>query len=192
MRRNIQVVFVISALTLLVLCSACTSQPSGQKNSQEGGLTQVSVPVESPRISFEEAQQKLEGYWTTFPDKSSMSSEKIYYVLAKDVDESGNAASWIFGVKNSSSTLLLVYNGRDWAVIPWIITPLPSEIMRDNVVSPGKLFAQNTAIIISNSSRTSAERRDLELKEGVYTITITSGTTNRILVFNASTGALIS
>jgi hypothetical protein len=36
------------------------------------------------------------------------------------------------------------------------------------------------------------ERRDLELNQDIYTLTITSGNTSRILTFNATTGELIS
>ncbi len=60
MRRNIPAIFAISALIGLILCSACTFLPSEEK--KEGGLTQVTIPVESSRISFGEAQQKLDEY----------------------------------------------------------------------------------------------------------------------------------
>ena len=191
MRRNIQVVFVISALVILILCSGCTSQPQAGNTSQQGGLNQVTVPVKTPRIGFEEAQQKLVQYRTASMHESG-NVKTIYYFQAGDMDASGKAASWVFGVKNTTTAELLVYSGTGWRVIPWIITPLPQEILTDRIVPPGNLFAQNQAIIIGDSSRAPAERRDLELKDGVYTVTITSGNSPRILTFNASTGALIA
>ena len=59
MRKIIPIIFVISALVALVLCSACVLPSFGEQKKQEGGLTQVTVPAETSRISFEEAYQKL-------------------------------------------------------------------------------------------------------------------------------------
>ena len=190
MHRNIQTIFVISTLVVLVLSSACVL-PGSESVKQNTGLSQITNTVEISRISFDEARQKLSTYRTDSLHESG-NVKTIYYVHANDMDESGNAASWVFGVKNTTTTALLVYDGKGWTVIPWIITSLPSEDIDDQTVSPGKLFAQNKAVIFSGSSPATAERRDFELKEGIYTITITSGNTNRILTFNATTGVLIA
>jgi len=193
MRKTIPVIFVISALVVLVLCSACVfSPPAEQKPQQEGGLTQVNVPVESSRISFEAALQKLKDYRANAVN-GSVSVKTIYYFSAKGVDDSGNAVSWVFGVKNTTTTELFIYNGKSWTVIPWIITTLPSEeIAVDHIVSPGNLFTRNKAVILSSPSSTIPEWRDLELQKGIYKLTIFSGSTSRILTFNATTGALIA
>jgi hypothetical protein len=192
MRKTIPVIFVIAILVVLVLCSACVfSPPAGQKPQQEGGLSQVTVRVETSRISFEAALQKLKDYRT---DSLSGSENvtRIYYILAKDVDASGNAVSWAFGVKNTTTPEMFIYNGKGWTVIPWIITTLPSkEISVENIVSPGNLFTKNKAIILSSPSSI-PERRDLELQEGIYKLTLYSGSTSRMLIFNATTGALIA
>ena len=185
MNRNIPAIFAISALIVLIFCSACTAPSSGE--TKEGGLTQVTIPVEIPRISFEDAKQKLGEYRKTTFNESLIDAEKIYYVLANDVDESGNAASWVFGVKNANTTELLVYNGRGWTAIPWIITTLPSEIIDNRIIFPKNLFAQNKATIFSDPPG----RRDIELKDGIYTVTITSGTNVRTLTFKAFSGAPI-
>lgn len=189
MNRNIPAIFAISALILLILCSACTSLPSDKE--KEGGLQQVAIPAETPRISFEEAKLSLGEYRKTSLNESSIVSEKIYYVSANDVDEYGNATSWVFGVK-TAKTELLVYKGKVWTDIPWIIPELPSEIYSDRVISPKNLFAQNKAAIFGDSSKATTERRDIELKDGVYTVSITTGNSVRILNFNASTGAAIA
>jgi len=191
MRKIIHAIFVISTLVVLVMCSACVLPSFGEQKKQEGGLTQVTVPAETSRISFEEAYQKLKDYRT---DSLSGSENvtRIYYILAKDVDASGNAVSWAFGVKNTTTPEMFIYNGKGWTVIPWIITTLPSkEISVENIVSPGNLFTKNKAIILSSPSSI-PERRDLELQEGIYKLTLYSGSTSRMLIFNATTGALIA
>jgi hypothetical protein len=190
MRKNIPVIFVISALVVLVLCSACVfSPPAGQKPQQEGGLTQVNVPVESSRISFEEVKQKFEDYHRiTHPDEKL----PVYYIFSRDVDSSGNAQTWLFGVRHSTGTDLLMYDRAGWKIIPWSATLPSEEIILDQVVSPNTLFIKNKDAIFSASSPSIQERRDLVLKEVLYTLTITTENTSRILTFNATSGALIT
>ena len=193
MRKTIPAILVIPTLVVLVLCRACVfSTPADQKPQQEGGLTQVTVPVESSRISFEAAHQKLKDYRADAVNESA-SNKTIYYILAKDVDDSGNAMSWVFGVNYGTGARLLIYDKSGWTTFPRSNTTLPSEeIVVDHIVSPGNLLTRNKAVILSTSSPAIPERRDLELREGIYTLTLYSGSKGRILSFNATTGALIA
>jgi hypothetical protein len=191
MRKIIPIIFVISALVAVVLCSACVL-PFGDQKPQQGGLTQVIVPVETSRISFEEAYQNLKEY-RQYPSGGLADSKKIYYIHANEVDESGNALSWIFGVRNISTTSLYIYDGKSWTVIPWIIETIPSEeITVDRIITPGNIFSQNKAVIISNRSSSSPEKQDLELQNGVYKLTKIGDNTGKTLTFNATTGVLIT
>jgi len=189
MRRNIPQIFAILLLTILVLCSGCV-MPGSEKPVVNGGLSQITVAAETSRISFEDAHQKLKDYEMNVLNESA-NVKTIYYIHANDVDESGNASRWVFGVKNTTTTELLIYNGKAWTVTPWIITTLPSENIGDQTVSPGNLFTKNKAVIQSTQSSDIPERRDLELQNGIYKLTMYSGNTNRVLMFNATTGALI-
>ncbi len=74
----------------------------------------------------------------------------------------------------------------------WNVTLPSEEIILDTIVTPDNLFSQNKAVISGNPSPAIPERWDLELQRGIYTLTITSGSSTRILTFNATTGALIS
>jgi hypothetical protein len=191
MHKTIPIIFAILALFILSLCSACVSQPPENKTPvQNAGLTQITVPVDSSRISFEEAVQSLREHGSdssTEPDNTN----SLYYMLSRDIDESGNATSWIFGVSRQSGAEFLVYEKTGWTTIPWNTTLPTEKINTDNIVSPGNLFSQNKGVISGNQSLTIPERIDIELQRGVYTLTINSGGPSRILTFNATTGALI-
>jgi hypothetical protein len=114
----------------------------------------------------------------------------VNYMRARDLDESGNAIGWIFGVYNGNKAEFLAYDRIGWTTIA--NATLPSEaIVLDNVVSPDLLFKKNKEMISGNPSPAIPERRDIELQRGIYTLTITSGSTSRTLTFNATTGALI-
>jgi hypothetical protein len=190
MRRNIPTIFVISALIMLILCSACVSQPvTNQTSQQDGGITLTTLKTESPSISFEKAYQNLMNYRYD-PTNDSSAINTIYAIYGLNIDKSGNATSWVFGVRHSGETELLAYDQGGWTRIPWNAPPLSSEIDVDNIVSPNGLFSLNSAVILSNPSP--IERQDLELSRGTYKVTITSGAQERVLLFNATTGKLIS
>jgi hypothetical protein len=191
MRRNIPTIFAILALLSLIVCSACVSQPTGdQKPQQNGGFTQVIKPVEPSRINFEEAKAQLIEYRLNSLNEA-MNAKTVYYMRSRDVDESGNATGWIFGVLRGSEAEFLVYDRTGWTTLGNATLP-SEEIEIDNIVSPDFLFKQNKEIILGNPSPAVPERRDIELQRGFYKLTITSGSTHRILTFNATTGALIT
>jgi hypothetical protein len=190
MRKFIPIIFAISALFTLILCSACTLLPSANQTSQTGRLAQVSEPVESQYINFDVARRNLPAYQLD-PDHVTSFITTAYYIIGIDVDGSGNSRNWIFGVRSTNGTEMLAYDGKSWITIPWNAPPDLEEMSVDSIVSPARLFSQNTAVILGNSPPAIPERRDLELKQGLYTLTITSGSTTRIVTFNATTGELI-
>jgi hypothetical protein len=195
MRRDIPIIFAILGLLSLILCSACVSQspanqtPAHQNSQNNVGLVQISEG--SPSISFDEARQNLRLY-PPDPTNESTDIKTIYYIHGTNLDVTGNAASWIFGVRHSRGTALLSYDRGGWIQIPWNASLISEEIDVERIVSPGRLFSQNNAVIFSNPSPTDSERRDLDLIRGIYTLTITSGSKDRILTFNATTGELIT
>jgi hypothetical protein len=183
-------IFSILTLISLILCSACISQPPANRTSQQNvGLSQIFEG--SPSISFDVALQNIREYRPD-PTNETTDIKKVYYIHGTNVDGSGNASSWIFGVRHSGGTELLSYDRSGWIKIPWNAPLLSEEINIDRIVSPGNLFSQNNAVILSNSIPTNSERRDLDLIRGIYTLTITSGSKDRILTFNATTGGLIA
>ena len=192
MRKFIPIIFSILILLILIFGSAClTESSSGQKTQQDVGITRISSTADSPYISFDIAQQNLLTYQ---PDSTSQSAaiKTVYTIHGMNVNESGYAASWIFGVRISNVTELLAYGPGGWIKIPYNTSFPSEEIDVGKIVSPGRLFSQNNAVILGNPSRTISERRDLDLKQGIYTLTIASDSTVRTLAFNATTGELIT
>jgi hypothetical protein len=193
MHKSITIIFAILALFIFSLCSACVSEPpANQTSGQNAGLTQINVPSESTRISFETAQQKLKEYRAVSFNESSINKEKLYYILAKDVDDQGKATSWIFGVNQGAGSRLLIFDTTGWTNINLNNSELPSEeIVIDHIVPPSNVFSENKAAIIGNAPLPTPELRELELKGDIYTLTITSDGTVRTLKFNAISGAMI-
>jgi len=186
MRRNILTILAILLFSILILCSACVL-PGGEKTVNVG-LSQITTPEISTYIGFGEAKQEYESY--SF--KISGETSPVYDIFARDIDSSGNAVTWLFGVRQSSGTRLLMYDRSGWKIIPWNATLPSEEIILNQIISPNTLFNLNKQVLSDTSSASTQERRYLELKQGIYTVTINSGSTSRELTFNATTGVLIS
>ena len=187
MRRNIPTISVILLLGILVLCSACTS--GNEKTLPDGGLSQVATQELPATISFEEAIQEFRNYNSI---SGSAENVPVYYLISKGVDGSGNASSWMFGVYQENRSVLLVYDRTGWSINPWNVTLPQEEIPMNTVLPPSELFKRNTEALSNLSAPQSPESRELILKEGVYTLTLRSGSTTRALMFNATTGGLIT
>ena len=191
MRRNIPTVFAIVSLLALILISACIAQqPANQSSQQNQGLDQVTSKGEPSRIGFEEVKKDLGEYQSGSMNETS-NEKKVYFMLSRDLDELGNATSWIFGVSGINGQEFLVKDRAGWTTIEKVTLPT-EQIFLDTIITPENLFIQNRAAIFSNPSTGVPERRDLELQRGVYTLTIVSGNSTKSLTFNATTGALIT
>jgi hypothetical protein len=193
MRSSLPFLFTILALIVMSICSACVSPsqpPLNETYQHNGGPVQITSPADSTRISFEEAKAKLTGY--RFYELNELgNAPPVYYVRSRDVDGTGNATGWIFGIHNGNRAEYLVYERSGWTTIA--NATLPSEkIALDSVLSPDLLFKKNRDLITGDQLPAIPERRDIELQRGMYTLTINAGSTTRILTFNATTGALIS
>jgi hypothetical protein len=191
MHKSIPIIFAIFALSVLCLCSACVSQkPVDQTSGQNTGLTQITLPSDTPLISFGEAKAKLFEYRSSELNEPT-TAKIVYYMRSKESDGSGNATGWIFGVYHGHEAVFLVYDRTGWITIPNATLP-SEEIVLDNIVTPVFLFNTNKEIVSGILSPSIPERQDLELQQGVYKLTATSGSKTRILTFNATTGALIT
>lgn len=190
MRTNIPGIFALVLSLLLILGTGCVTQSAtGQETRQDVQISPIPVPADTERISFEVAKTELTSY-TLNRFNESGNPTNVHYMRSRNVDEYGRAEGWIFGVINGDEADFLVYDRLGWKTIA--NATLPAEvILLDNVVSPEKLFTLNKDVLTGEISGTIFEQRDLELQRGIYTLTITSGSTGRTLTFNATTGALI-
>ena len=190
MRRNIPTIFSIITLVALILICACLAQSPADQSSPQGGLTQITPASEGSRLSFETAKQNFLEYLSESTNDTE-NRKNVNYLLARDIDDQGNARTWIFGVSGEKGPVYLVNDITGWTSIENVTLP-SDKISLDSIVTPENLLRQNRAAIINNPSPGVTERWDLELQRGVYTLTVTSGSSTRSLIFNATTGALIS
>ena len=107
------------------------------------------------------------------------------------MDDTGNAAKWIFEMKTPEGSEIRVYERDRWTVIPWNLTRSKEIVTMDTIVSPSDLFDKNGPQILEKGRLSSAQTRSIELRGNVYTLTFKSANASIIMTFDAATGALI-
>jgi hypothetical protein len=198
MPRYRPLMITIALLFAMCIFSACVS-PSAPVNQTPPlnvsptvavGIVPVALTPVPEYVSFDEAKGNL--LQSELLSLNQFQKEtRILFIQGGNLDESGNAERWVFGVNKGDTNELRVYDHSGWTIIPWYNAISAEEIDLDRLVSPEDLFNQNKNQILERSPSTIPAQRDIELKNGTYQITITSGSTSQILMFNASTGAAI-
>lgn len=190
MNKSIPFVFALFMLIGMIACSACVSQPADQNTQGKSMLAQIAPTDESSHISFEDAKASLMDF-RSHAMNTSANPDSVYYMRSRDLDASGNASAWVFGVDNGREAMFLIYDSTGWTTIPDVTLP-DEEFTLDSIVSPALVFKQNTDAILGTSTPAFPVRRDIELQRGMYKLTITSDNSSRSLTFNATTGMLIT
>ncbi|WP_292423968.1 hypothetical protein [Methanoregula sp.] len=182
-------------VVVLCLCAACISGPSEQNQIvvnntpvTNGGFVQI-AGTSSLQKSFtlEDAASAVIG---NYQDQVNGSSQNLpfYYIRGENVDTSGHAERWIFGVREGKIASLLVYDHTGVARIAWQEDGLPDqEINIAGILSPADIIT-----IANSGNQTTAGNLTLEISRGEYTVTEPSGSHPREYLINATTGVLIT
>lgn len=196
MRSSWPYLFTILALVAMSICSACVFQPRQNQTPVQNisppvniGLRQIPESPVPTSVSLERARQML-GEIEPGGKMGNNNRQEISYVLGRNLDATGNAESWLFGTRSPNGNRLQVYDRNRWTAIPWNSTLPSEEIQFDRILLPEELINQSRNEIMGTAGPTGI--REIELKNGIYSLTLKVGSTDRILTFNATTGALIA
>jgi hypothetical protein len=199
MRRGAYVIFSIMLVLACCYITGCTSSPSGSSQQAQHGKVNVGVSFdntsdEARNYSFEEVTSSI--YLAPFNPITNepLPSDETHILLisGENLNDKGNASSWLFIVQYQNSTKFVTYDQYGETIINWSGGYPPEEVFPDQVVPPGTLFEKNRDSIFKTPQAISTESRRLVLSGGTYTLTIKGQNNSRILVFDAKTGALNS
>jgi hypothetical protein len=197
MRNSLPLVLIAILLAGLALCSACTSPQGVNQTVQQNlspvkdvGLVPVSISPRSAVVRFDEAVSQL-GERESFSADKNGTATGIFFIRGGGLDDAGNARQWAFGINKGGVHQLQVFDASGWTDIPYSGALPAAPIIPSDIISPGRLLTMNNALILGDSASASPEQRDLDLRNGTYTISITSGSTSRVMMFNATTGDAI-
>ncbi|HNX18077.1 MAG TPA: hypothetical protein PKM50_07100 [Methanoregula sp.] len=176
----------------LCLCAGCIFGPS--ENQTATNKTPVNVGIATvtgtgPHITYslEDAVAAVQREYK-YQSGGSQNVLRFYYTRGDNVDASGLAERWTFGVREGNNASMLVYDSAGMARIPWQAEGLPSdEIFFGNILLPEKIMA-----LAYSGNLTADGPFVLEISRGEYTLSAPSGSIPREFVFNATTGELIA
>ena len=197
MRSYLPLILTMILLASLAFCSACMSQPAANQTPQKNlspktdiGLVPLNMSKGAEFVSFKDAIDRLGEPNINTPDSNSAAT-RILFIQGGNLDKEGNAQRWVFGINKGVTNDLWVYDPSGWTVIPYSGSLPREEIVPSSLTSPDRLFTINHEAILGDPLSTAPEKRDLDLRNGTYQITIASGSTSRILIFNATSGEAV-
>lgn len=185
--------WTVFAVILCCCACACTTANPPVVNQSESNAVSVNdrTPREEPeRVAFESAWQSL----SDIPIAGSMdhTSLVVHQIHGTGVDSEGKARSWIVGVQKGETHLLVIYDQEIWHQVTWGESFTSPGLSFQQVLLPTELYQNNQETIEDTMNRNGVEESELDLTDGMYTISVHTPTGLSLLRFNATTGESIS
>ncbi|MCK9581660.1 MAG: hypothetical protein M0Q92_14610 [Methanoregula sp.] len=187
-------VFMVIGNPLSILDGQNQNSPS----KVDVGFVLLDQPEGSDRVSFDAATTNIQltGFDGEAPNPARTAEEVaettfIHMIRGHDLDETGNATSWNFVVRQPEQVSLVSYDRFGEKIGRWDAQYPNTTINISEIMAPGALFAKNYQTIFPTSEEIVTEKRDLALAEGTYYLTITGRTETKNMMFDAYTGTLI-
>ena len=170
------------------------SQTPEQTQKANAGFTGNNLTVEIPVYNFDDVMAYVSD--TEFDNgngtKSAPGSGHIQMIRGSGLDENANATLWLITVRHDILTSLVSFDEHGVSIMDWPGAYPKDEIFSDRIIHPKDLFDKNRAAIFSTPDAVVTESREVALAEGNYSLTVSGKGGNRVMVFDANTGALIS
>jgi hypothetical protein len=174
---NFVILFAL-IIFLFVFSSGCTTPGS---NSQQ---TSSTIGSEA-KVSFDQAYQNLK----TDGIISKSPPVHIFYVEGSDLDSTGAAKEWRFGIRQGNSSYFYSYNatGGSKSSWPWDF-PYQEITIGSSYLYPKDLLNQHKLFIQDITSTNSGKIDELELMDGIYQLTIQNGTASMTFYYDGKSG----
>jgi hypothetical protein len=116
----------------------------------------------------------------------------LHQVHGTGVALNGTANSWVVGVQRENTSFLIVYDKERWNQMAWGEAFPQEPITFENITLPTQIYETHQKTIGDVMNASEADTSEVDLSNGVYTISIRSSTGLSMIRFNASTGELLS
>jgi hypothetical protein len=151
-------------------------------------LVNDSDTVLRERISLGEAIGALKS--DDFGRMNRAGNYSVYYIHGEDIDSTGNAKNWIMAVKTNQSQFYFEYQDQNYKEYPWNEKIISKPILIDEIILPENLFSLNRDLIGKIFGDTAVTRKEIQMENGAYTLTITKNSPFEYQ-FNAYSGEII-
>lgn len=143
------------------------------------------IPSDPARFSFTEVSELAALY--PLEHLNGSVEKDFYYIAGKNVDPAGNAATWIYGMKNATEVFYLVYDVGGWQLVPAADTFPAPAIDTGALYNVSRIFAENGDLVASPS----VTGREIEITANTTRILVREGAETKSYAFDSRTGALI-
>jgi len=140
------------------------------------------------RISLENAINVLNSH--DFKALTANGNYTVHYIHGENIDSSGNADNWILAVKTNQSQFYFQFKDGVYSYYPWNEQNISKPILVDKIIMPDKIFAQHRNLIDDILGSPGITRREIQLENGIYTLTVTTSSP-KDYSFDAYSGAII-
>jgi hypothetical protein len=181
---------VIVLLTILLVAGCTQPEIPAEPQNESAGPSQT-IEQQPVRISYQEGLSKaqaaltndISGKHPVFP---------LYFAQGKQVDSEGKAEQWIFGIRKDDENFFVVVNPTSQVLQPYPMELPEREITNSSVIDPALLIEKNRQLFTKAGAQEPFLLPELELSEGFYTVTVSTGSGNAVMMFDAATGNPIS
>jgi hypothetical protein len=177
---------VIVLLTILLVAGCTQPEIPAEPQKESAGPTQT-IEQQPVRISYQEGLSKAGDALRTSSSGPSPAFP-VYFAQGKQVDSKGEAAQWIFGVRKDDENFFVVVNPTSHVLQPYPMGLPEQEITNSSVIDPALLIEKNRQIFTNAGAQEPFVLPELELSEGFYTVTVSTGSGNAVMMFDAATG----
>jgi hypothetical protein len=189
MRREKYVAGALFCIVLIcvTLGAGCTSSPPDISGSPQVS-TSPTTPVQTGErsVSLNEAVAALNAHRSTSPNASI--PLQLRYIRGVDLQSQGAAKEWMLGVTQGKESFFFVYTGKGGSIVAWPMKLSYRDIIIDQIVTPEKLFQSHKLFIQDFTRNGTVPITELELVDGVYSLSVGSDADARYLRYDAMTG----
>jgi hypothetical protein len=157
-------------------------------SNADGGLQPVPDTTQSSLPTLGDALDQLRQHLHATPISSNFT---LHYIRGTDLDFSGRAAHWVFGVRYGNQSVLMYYDAPGWRSVSWEGALPEKEIGEGSFVPLTKFINRNAGILYASDQQREGLIRRMELMNGKYSVTMERLGRQQTFVFDAASGELI-
>jgi hypothetical protein len=182
---------VVIVLLTMLLVAGCTQPqiPAEPQNESPGPSQTIQQPP--VRIHFQEGLSLAEDV-ISGEESGPSPAFPVYFAQGKQIDSEGKAEQWIFGIRKGDKNFFVVVKADSQVLQPYFLDLPEQEITTSSVIDPALLIEKNRQLFTNAGAQEPFLLPEIELSEGFYTVTVSTGNGNAVMLFNAATGKRIS
>jgi hypothetical protein len=178
---------VVIVLLTILMAAGCTQPEIPAKPDTEGVGSSPITQAQPVRISFQEGLSKAEEALSG-DVSGTLPAVPVYFAQGKGIDSEGKAEQWIFGIRKDDKNYIVVVNPTSQILQPFYLDLPAKEITSSSVIDPALLIDKNRQRFTDVGAREPFLLPEIELSEGFYTVTVSTGSGNAVMMFDTATG----